>query len=184
MVNLRFRPRAIVFKRNGRHELEIQAGSTYQTVHSCLVAGLFNFWKVFFNDLGNSLQRFRRCLVPLVLASPLTADTVEAHGTIGQWNIRQGRVGARVLVCNRSKGLRERKREMKQDIGPKSALENAKCDNLLLRNESTYRSRSQSSYEKRDGLHNSIDLECSQYKDIGGICLRPRSDDFERFVSM
>lgn len=107
LFNLRIGPLSVIFKRHGRHELEIQAGSTNQTVHGDLISSLLDFWKKFLHDLCNRLQRFRRCLVPFVLAPPFTADTIEAHGTIGQGDIRQGSVGARVLKCNRCKGLRD-----------------------------------------------------------------------------
>ena len=67
-------------QRHGNHKLEVEASSTNEAVDLDAVADSLDFGKVLINDLGDLLQRFGRGLVTGVLASPLTAHTVELHG--------------------------------------------------------------------------------------------------------
>ena len=82
-----FFPRAKVLKRNGGHELEVQASSADQTVNLDAITELLEFGEVFVNDLGDGLEGFGGSLIAVVLASPLSTDAVEGHGTIGQWDV-------------------------------------------------------------------------------------------------
>ncbi len=76
-------PWAKIIQRNSGHKFEIQATSTNQTVDSHILTDLFDFRKVFINDFGNRLEALGCGLITLVLATPLAANTIEGHGTIG-----------------------------------------------------------------------------------------------------
>ena len=73
-------PSTEILKRHSDHELEIKARSTHQTVDLDAVGDSLDGGKVLVNDLGDLLEGLRGGLVAGVLASPLTADTVELHG--------------------------------------------------------------------------------------------------------
>jgi hypothetical protein len=94
-----FFPWSKVLKRNSGHELEVQAASTDQTVDSDSITDLLEFRKVLVNDLGDGFQRFRSSLISIVLASPFSANAVEGHGAVGQWDIR---VKSHVLASRKS----------------------------------------------------------------------------------
>lgn len=83
-------PCAEIFEWHSDHELKIEASSANKAVHRDAVRDGLDLREDLFDSLGDLLQRFGSRLVPLVLAPPLTADPVEAHGTVGQVNV-QGR---------------------------------------------------------------------------------------------
>lgn len=103
--HLRIGPRTIIIQGYRRHEFEIQAGTTYQPINGDIVGYLFNFRKIFIDNLGNSLQTFRCCLISFIFASPFTANSIEGHGTIGQGNIGGNCRRRTMTVWDGCKGL-------------------------------------------------------------------------------
>ena len=73
-------PAAEILKGHGDHELEVEARSANQTVDLDSIGDALDGGKVLVDDLGDLLEGLRGGLVAGVLASPLTADTVELHG--------------------------------------------------------------------------------------------------------
>ena len=76
----RLLPAAEILKGHGNHELEIEARSANQTVDLDAIGDALDGGQVLVDDLGDLLEGLRGGLVAGVLASPLTADTVELHG--------------------------------------------------------------------------------------------------------
>ena len=83
-LDLRFFPWSEILQWNSHHQLEIKARSTDQSIDLDVLASLLDFWKKLIDNSSNSFQTFGCSFVSGVLASDLTADAVERHGTVGE----------------------------------------------------------------------------------------------------
>lgn len=69
-----------------RTYFKVKTTPTHQTVDSDIFANRLDLGQVLIHYFGNRLQRLGSGLVSFVLATPLAADAVKAHGAIRERN--------------------------------------------------------------------------------------------------